>query len=158
MAVTDSKGRFHPNFQLAHNADRMASKKPEAGGMRRPPMGGAGTAAGEHESIAHTTLHDHGDGTFHTEHEDGSVVEHPAIGHALMHMAAKHSDGLHFHAHHHPVDGIKSHQVGDDGHVEAHDHQNIEDLKDSMGRFLNEEEEEGGHSAYDAEDDGSMGI
>jgi hypothetical protein len=153
---TDSKGKFHPNHQLAHAADRMPMPD-------RPKPPAIGKAVGD-ASVSHTTLHDHGDGTFHLEHEDGSSTESPHIGHALMSMASKHSDGMHMHVHQHPTEGLKTHHVGDDGQVQGpHDHANIEALKDHLGKFFNEEEHEGGGygggEGYgsSAEDDG-MGI
>lgn len=73
------------------------------------------------ESIMHTTMHDHGDGTFHTEHEDGTKTEHPSLGHALMHMAAKHAPGdKHMHMHHDGVN-ITSHHADEDGEVHGPD-------------------------------------
>jgi hypothetical protein len=56
---------------------------------------------------------------------------HAAMGGKHMHV---HSDGM-FHT---------SHQVGEDGKVEGpHDHENIEALKEHMGKFFDEEEQEG---------------
>lgn len=91
-----------------------------------------------------TSLHSHGDGTFHTEHSDGSREEHPHLGHALMHMAAKHEpESKQMHVKH---DGMSmtSHGVHEGGeHDGPHDHENIEALKDHMGKFFDEEENEG---------------
>ena len=53
-------------------------------------MAGGG---GEKESMGSVTVHDHGDGTMHTEHEDGSRVEHPDVTHLAAHMMAHHAPG-----------------------------------------------------------------
>jgi hypothetical protein len=145
---TDKKGKFHLNIQRAHAADRAGETKHTP--LHEPGAPKMDGADGEHESMAHTTLHDHGDGTFHTEGHDGERVDHPHIGHALMHMAAKHSDGKHMHVHH---DGeqLTSHHVGEDKEVQGpHDHENLEALKDHMDQFFDEEghEWEGGGGGY----------
>lgn len=120
----DSAGNFHLSSQRASASDRMGPKA-------APPMEGKEpkeAPAGEGENS--TTLHDHGDGTFHTEAK-GEKTEHPHIGHALMHMAGKHSTGKHFHAHH---DGasIKSHS-SDHGMTEGpNEHGSADEAADSM--------------------------
>ena len=93
---------------------------------------------------ASTTLHDHGDGTFHTESHDGESVDHPHIGHALAHMAGKHGGGAkHMNVHENGMGGHTSHHVGEDGQAQGpHDHDNIESLKDHLGKFFDEEENE----------------
>ena len=89
-----------------------------------------------------TTLHAHGDGTFHTVNSEGRRTEHPQIGHALMHLAKMHSPG----DHHHAVgdeDGFTSHQVEEGGKVQGpHDHKNLGQLKKSMSQFFDEEGQE----------------
>jgi hypothetical protein len=93
-------------------------------------------------------IHDHGDGTYHsTDGEGGDHTEHPHIGHLLMHIAAKHSDGMHHHTHN---DGMSeehtSHQVAHGGEVEGpHDHENLESVKHGMDQFFNEEAQESAH-------------
>lgn len=146
----DSKGNFHLNIQQAHAADRMRSPAAAKGSAAVPD---AVQAPSEDTGMAHTTLHDHGDGSFHTESSDGERTEHPAIGHALMHLAAKHSDGKHMHVHHDGLEAV-SHHVAEDGQVEGpHDHANIEALKDHLGKFFDEEENEPAYGANDDEDD-----
>ena len=88
---TDKAGKFHLNPQRMMAANKMPSKpKPQMGGGG-PPAEKQGSDMGE--SIGHTTLHEHGDGTFHTEGHDGETMQHPHIGHALKHMADKHAPG-----------------------------------------------------------------
>lgn len=63
-------------------------------------------------------------GAHHIEHEDGSMTEHPHIGHALMHMAGKHSDGVHHHIHHDGMGGgamVHSNEHGQEGDSEEQD-------------------------------------
>ena len=160
----DSQGNFHLNTQRALGADKArkltAPGAPQPGGPVHAPKPAAppkpgGSRPGEintesredrqAESAAHTTLHDHGDGTFHSEGHDGEQVEHPHIGHALMHMAQKHAPGIkHMHVQHDGVEHV-SHHVGEDGEVQGpHSHENMEALKQHMDQFLNEEENESG--------------
>ncbi len=40
-----------------------------------------------------TALANHGDGTYHSM-TDGARVEHPSIGHAMVHMASVHEPGM----------------------------------------------------------------
>lgn len=151
----DKSGKFHLNSQRAHAADRIgakpvAPKDPAGLPSSDPEKQNAGGPAG------HTTLHDHGDGTYHTESQDGQRVEHPSIGHALMHIASTHAEGKHLHFHH---DGMvpTSHQAGEDGSVEGpHDHENLEALKEHLSRFFDEEEHEGGDGYGESEDDRSL--
>ena len=113
-------GRTGKNPLVAHPAVREPEEKPmaESGG-------------------AHTTLHDHGDGTYHTEGHDGERVEHPHIGHALMHLAAKHGpEGKHMHVHSHEV-GHTTHHVHEDGEIQGpHEHPDIESLKDHLDETI----------------------
>lgn len=119
-----------------------AMKKP--GGMAKamslaPPMHEGG---GEHSE-----LHDHGDGSFHTV-TGGEQTEHPAIGHALMHLAAHHDGGAkHLHV---KSDGMEhtSHEAGEDGQVQGpHDHQDAEALKAHVGKWAGGEHEASGYGS-----------
>lgn len=136
---------------ISESMAAMAGGGARKGGISDRMMQGPKAEPQEHgETAKHTTLHDHGDGTFHSEGSDGEKVEHPSIGHAMMHMASKHSDGKHMHIHSDGMGGgHTSHQVSDGGKPEGpHDHENIEALKDHMGKFLNEEENEWGGGDY----------
>jgi hypothetical protein len=74
--------------------------------------------------------------------EDGHMHEAAEHLHAAepgsKHMIVSH-DGL----------GMRSHGIHEDGTHEpeqgAHDHENLEELKSHMGKFFDEEEEEGKH-------------
>jgi hypothetical protein len=133
----DSKGRFHLNTQRAHAADRLP-----LAAARRPPGMEPGMMEGK-DSVSKTTLHDHGDGTFSTEHEDGHREEHPHIGHALVSMGAKHAGGEHTHIHRGDGGELVSHRAGEDGEAEGpHAHQNLDALKDSLNHYFDEEAQE----------------
>jgi hypothetical protein len=91
------------------------------------------------------TLHAHGDGTYHTTSGpfgDGKRTEHPSIGHALMHIAQKHSEGDHFHAHA-TDDGVTTHSVLEGGKVQGpEEHPTVRGLKRSLSDFLDSGESE----------------
>ena len=60
------------------------------------------------------------------------------------HLKALHSEmgGKHMHIHQHEG-GHTTHHVGEDGKVEGpHEHENTEQLKEHMGKFFDEEENE----------------
>ncbi len=86
----DKSGKHHGNIQRAMASDKQSKS---AGGdnsaamSRHPPQSPDGADAGPH-----TTLHDHGDGTFHTETHDGQREEHPNLPHALAHLHGIHGD------------------------------------------------------------------
>ena len=82
----DGKGKYHMNPHHAKESDKQA-KAPEKKPTEPAPQIGD---QGEHQSAASTTLHDHGDGTFHTEGHDGDMQEHPSLDHAMQHMMMKH--------------------------------------------------------------------
>ena len=147
---TGKDGSFHLNFQRMHAAERMKD-----GAKEKPKAKMGGTAIAEHEpegdgaekeSIAHITIHKHADGSHSTETHDGEKMEHPTLGHALMHAANHHEpDAKHMHVKSDGMGAMESHHVGEDGNIEGpHDHENIEALKDHMGKFLDEEAHEGG--------------
>ena len=99
----------------------------------------------EGEGGVHTEIHNHGDGTFHTIH-DGEKTEHGSIGEMHAHLSSIHGapGEKHFHAHH---DGMEAHshavESGGEAQHEEHDPENIESIKDHLGKFFNEEEQEG---------------
>ena len=103
----DAKGKYHMNPHHAKMADSMPEKKEQGKAPVKKPTEAEPEIGdqGEHQS---TTLHDHGDGTFHTESADGDMQEHPSIHHALSHMAEKHGHeplAAHIMAHHGMEDG-----------------------------------------------------
>lgn len=84
----DKAGKFHLGSQRAHAADKAAAPAaPHGGGAPHEPGMDGGEAAS-------TTLHDHGDGSFHTEGHDGEHVEHPDMQSAMSHIAGKHGGGM----------------------------------------------------------------
>lgn len=113
----DSKGNFHLNTQRAHASDRIRSGGPQPSNSAAHDSGKEPMPAGEDQM--HSQIHEH-----------------------LESMQAQHG-GKHMHVHHKQDGGIQSHQIGEDGNVEGpHDHDNIEALKEHMGRFLDEEANE----------------
>jgi hypothetical protein len=91
-----------------------------------------------------STITSKGDGTYSTD--DG--MEHPHIGAALMHVAGKHEPSMRHHIT--SSDGMgsmtsHSSDMGDDGAPE--DHSSVEDAKNSMDRFFNEEAGEPEHDS-----------
>lgn len=150
---TDKSGRFHLNTQRAMASDRGSAPAAKKAAPKEAP------SAGEHEyegsGSSSTTLHDHGDGTFHTEGHDGTREEHPSIGHALVHMGAKHAEGKHMHIHGHESGSHTSHHAHEDGDVNGpHETESAEDLKDHVGQAMGGEDEsasgEDAGGGYDA--------
>ena len=111
----DQKGNFHNSTQRAIGADKRA-------GMGKPSKVDEMSPSMDKDPMA-------------SEPEPGGVHEHLAAMHAQM-------GGKHMHVH---SDGFNhtTHQVGEDGKVEGpHDHENIDALKEHMGKFLDEEAQE----------------
>lgn len=114
---------------------------------RPAPQHESGAAPPQHmggEASSH--LISHGDGTHSIQHEDGSQTDHPHIGHALMALAGKHSDGMHYHVHHDGMGGGHTvHTSEHGGEPEGpHDHENLESVKHGLDTFFGEEEKEYG--------------
>jgi len=152
---TDKAGNFHLNTQRAQAADRMPAK-PAPAAEPKPNEEKPGANA--------TTLHDHGDGTYHTESAGGERTEHAHIGHALMHLHAKHADGKAMHIHEHGS-GHMTHHVSDDGQVSGpEEHASPEDLQAHVGQIFAGEGEpahakpEGGAPSVSAHDVGLSGL
>jgi len=96
--------------------------------------------AGVNESVegAHS-IHDHGDGSFHTEHPDGSREEHPHHMAAMAHVGHKITGGDKHHVVHHDGMSAHSHSIHEDGQHEDHGE---EDPKGALSKFLGEEGQE----------------
>jgi hypothetical protein len=89
----------------------------------------SGEAAGVH------SVHDHGDGTFHTEHPDGTKEEHPHHLAAMAHVGHKITGGDKHHVVHHDGLSAHSHSVHEDGQHEDHGE---EDAHGALDKFLGE--------------------
>ena len=149
---TDEKGKtkFHMNPQMGkHLSGGKSSEKKE-----ESHSSGTESAHGNKE----VTLHEHGDGTYHTSHAEGET-QHPDLGHALTHMGHHMEGGKHAHIHH---DGVAHHFHGvhESGeHEGTHDAQNLDELQGNLHQFFNEEKQEGsgdsGESSYSSPSDGS---
>lgn len=136
----DGKGGFAmQGLKPGKDGKLPMGKAPE----KKAPMGAhKAEVGGEKESTSHTVLHNHGDGTYHSEHHDGTREEHPDIGHALTHIGHLHEEGKHHHVLH---DGAMMHSHGTDEqgqHDGTHDHANMEELRQTMDKFLGEEQNE----------------
>lgn len=109
----DMKGNFHRAGFQARKADRMPPAEEKPMGGEAQPEPAQG---GDHMHMAAEAMH----------------TAEPAS----KHMIVSH-DGW----------GMKSHGIDEMGKHEpeqgAHDHENIEELKSHMGKFFNEEEQEG---------------
>lgn len=122
-----SDGRFHMNKQLADRASKISKVPAKSPAIKshQPPPGDA-SGPDNNEQGDHSELHPHGDGTYHSV-SGGEQTEHPTLGHALMHMAAKHEpEGDHMHLHHDGMGGVKSSHVKAGGEVEEQDHDGAE--------------------------------
>lgn len=123
----DATGQFRHNHESAQMHSQAAGKKYAA----------PGTPA-EGEDGAHTEVHNHHDGTFHTIH-NGERVEHESIGHMQAHLSKIHGEPghKHFHAHH---DGmtIKTHS----GDGDSREHDEIAGAHQHMDEALGENQNE----------------
>ena len=150
----DAAGRHRPNPQIARHYDHMAGAGRQAPMPGKPPGGDKEPMPGEEkESMGSVTVHDHGDGTMHSEHEDGSRVEHPHVTHMAAHLMAHHAPGdKHMAMSHDGVDMKDSH-ADEGGMVDGpHDHPDIEALKQHVGEHM--DGEGGGEVPEHGDDDG----
>ena len=124
--------------------------KPDAGKMEAPKEHeGGGDGEQVHE------VHDHGDGTFHTEHPGGEREEHPDHLHMLAHLGHKVTDGDKHHVVHHDGIAAHSHSIDEQGNHEDHGESNsAEDAKGALDKFLGEEAEEPQHQLGEESDEG----
>lgn len=154
----DDKGGSHFSMNPQVGKAKFAGGK--AGGESPKQKGDGGEMTTGHGESA-TFLHAHGDGSYHTEHgEGGERTEHPTLGHALMHMANHHEPGGK-HVHVHSEGGVhKMHTVDENGNHEGpHDHQDLDELHNSMDKFLGQGQV-GGEvgSESDQQDSGNSDI
>lgn len=108
--------------------------------------GGQAGAEGVH------AIHDHGDGSFHTEHPDGTREEHPHHMAAMAHVGHKITGGDKHHVVHHDGMSAHSHSIHEDGQHEDHGE---DDAHGALDKFLGEE---GGQEPQDSgqEDEGPV--
>lgn len=81
----------------------------------------------------------------------GGEEHHEAI---RQHLESMHQQTGHAHSHveHHGDGRHTSHHISADGeHSGPHDHENLEELKNSFDQFANEEEHEGDHEGGEYE-------
>ena len=125
----------------------LSKMQPKSGGMKERKEPEPKKMGGEHEDESGTkthTIEEHPDGHFETHMHDGTHESHPDLLHMTTHIGhhmapeAKHHHSMH--------DGFshQSHGVHEDGqHDGTHDHENLDELKGSMDKFLGEEGQEG---------------
>ena len=97
------------------------------------------------EKHSHSSIHAHGDGTFHTHPPalTGPRMEHAHIGHALAHLAKMHSADDHMHVLGHE-DGYTTHHVLEGGAVKGpHEHATMGALKKHMSAVMDNDGDEG---------------
>lgn len=158
----DSGGNYRHNSQVA----AMHSKGMSRNEQKDRILDGKKPEGEETEGGEHTKVFNHGDGTFHTEHQ-GEEVQHGNIGEMHAHLSKIHGEPgeKHFHAHH---DGFDAHshavETGGEPEHEEHDASDIEGLKEHLGRFFDEEQKEGeggeeyGETSDRKSDKSAMGI
>jgi hypothetical protein len=99
-------------------------------------------------------VHDHGDGTFHTEHPDGTHEEHPDHLHMLAHLGHKVTDGDKHHIVHHDGIAAHSHSIDEAGNHEDHgEHNTADEAKGALDKFFGEEAQEPQHAHGEEENE-----
>lgn len=102
---------------------------------------------------SHSIIHHMPDGTHSASTHEGPPPEHHGEGasepghlhKAMAHIAEHHGEGMHHFTHHDGMGGgMTTHETAHGEPHEAHDHENLESVKDGMNKFFNEEEKEGG--------------
>ena len=149
----DQQGRHRPNPQIARHYDRMSGAGRQAPSPGRAPGGDAEPIDGsEKDSIGKVTVHDHGDGTFHTEHEDGSRVEHPDVTHMAAHLMAHHSPGdKHMAMSHDGMGNMTAHHADENGEVHGPHEGDTEAMAAKMHEVMGED---GGEVPEHGDEDG----
>ena len=121
---------------MAEHYQRTAFKG-HMSSMAKP--GGEKSSGGE--STGKTEIHHMADGSHEVTHSDGEKSSHPSMGHAAMHMAAKHDGGEHGHIHAHPEGGASTHHVGMDGQVTGPDeHGSVGEAADHLSGMMGDGE------------------
>ncbi len=121
---------------MAEHYQRTAFKG-HAASMPKP--GAAKSPGGE--STGKTEIHHMADGSYEVTHHDGEKSSHPSMGHAGVHMAAKHDGGEHGHIHARPEGGASTHHVGMDGQVTGPDeHGSVGEAADHLSGMMGDGE------------------
>lgn len=136
-------GGFHMNPQVGRFKDKMDAGKPKPA-MSPAAKAPMGKKPEEKMSGNMSELHDNGDGSFHTKSADGEEMDHPHIGHALIHLGAKHAEGKHVHVHEDGMGMMSHHHMGHGSGVEGpHEQSSPEEagdhVKDVLGGESNPE-------------------
>jgi hypothetical protein len=135
---------------MARGLGKLAPDLADArkGGQKPFPAGRVSGEKGEEQTV----VTHHGDGTHTTQHSDGSTEEHPDHLHMLASLGHKLSGGDKHHVVQDKGDTFAQHGIYEDGeHYGSHDHENVDELKSSMGKFLDEEGQEWAGEGKDAQ-------
>jgi hypothetical protein len=130
--------------------DSKPAREREAEPSKKLMQGNEGENDGEkiHE------VHEHGDGTFHTEHPDGTKEEHPDHLHLLAHLGHHLTSGDKHHIVHHDGIAAHSHSIDEAGQHEDHgEHNTANEAREAMDKFLGEESEEPQHEHGEADEE-----
>jgi hypothetical protein len=118
------------------NFRKKVSEMPRGGemeGAKKPPMKDGGGSE--------TTIMHNGDGSHSVMHADGEKTEHPTIGHAMMAIHGKQSDGEGHHMEVHPHGGATTHHVDMAGMVSGpHEHQDGNAAAEHIRSMVDEHE------------------
>ena len=132
----DGLGKMRKGEKPEYKPKPMEEPSKKADSME----GGQAGAEGVH------SVHDHGDGTFHTEHPDGSREEHPHHMAAMAHVGHKITGGDKHHVVHHDGMVAHSHSIHEDGQHEDHgEHNSADEARGALDKFLGEEAGEPEH-------------
>ena len=117
----------------------------------------ADSIEGEHAQDNIHEVHDHGDGTFHTIHPDGSREEHPDHLHMLASLGHNITGGDKHHIVHHDGISAHSHSISEDGQHEDHgEATSPEESHSALDKFLGEESKEPQHQGQSESDEGPV--
>lgn len=142
----DGLGKMRKGERPAYEPKPMEGKE-----TKKPAM--EGEMGGEKVH----TVHEHGDGTFHTEHADGSREEHPDHLHMMAHLGHHVTGGDKHHVVHHDGMVSHSHSIDEQGQHEDHgEHNSAEEAKGALDKFLGEEAQEPQHQDGSEESEGPV--
>ena len=112
-------------------------------GLRKPSMKSPGVKQPNSDTGVEEKTHtitEHGDGSMTSKMHDGAEEQHPDHLHMLAHVGHHVSGGDKHHITHHDGMSMHSHGIHEDGqHDGPHDHENVEDAKESLGQMMGAE-------------------
>jgi hypothetical protein len=137
--------------------ERNSSYIPKPHGETKPHEGTKEQEASDGGSEQVHGVHEHGDGTFHTEHPDGTREEHPDHLHLLAHLGHHLTGGDKHHIVHHDGMAAHSHSIDEQGQHEDHgEHNSADEAKGALDKFLGEEAQEPQHQHEEEDEEGPV--